>query len=114
MLPPPHDVRANLQVKRLRGLAVDQDLRIRVQVIDIDEIVLVECGLKLLHEKLRILHADAEHELEPTLPKTASLIFSSSWAMNWCAIVRFKRYLRASDKIVADGIRRKVLELIYI
>ena len=35
----------------------------------------------------------------PTLPRSASLILSVSWVINWLATIRFRRYLRASDRI---------------
>ena len=35
------------------------------------------------------------------LPRMASRIWSVSWVINWLARIRLKRYLRASDRMVA-------------
>ena len=37
----------------------------------------------------------------PTLPKTASRTESVIWAMYWLATVRFRPYLRASERMTA-------------
>src|SRR3989344_7082471 len=51
------------QIERAGSLAVYQDLRVSVHVVDVHEVVLVEHGVELLLQKFRVLGSHPEHDL---------------------------------------------------
>ena len=105
---------ADFKVERLGGLPVDQNFRIRVKVIDIDKVILVEGGLELLHKKLGILYAYAEHELGTDVAKDG--VFDLVLELG-DKLVRHRQVQAIFARFGKDGrdrIGRKVLELVYI
>src|SRR3989344_3006442 len=51
------------QIELTGGLAVYQDLRVSVHIVDVHEVVLVEHGVELLLQKFRVLGSHPEHDL---------------------------------------------------
>ena len=66
LLDPLHAVRVaakrrnGADIEGLAGLPIYEKLRVGVEVIDVDKVLLREGRSKLLLEELRVLHADAE------------------------------------------------------